>query len=57
LPKREQEKVKGDYFKDRQKMLDEVHGESEVRDAIRKNLIIDGKFAQAKVEDKLKEIP
>lgn len=37
-------------------MLEEVHGESEVRDAIRKNLIINGKFSQAKVEEKMKEI-
>ena len=37
-------------------MLDELNPEKEVRDAIRKNLCIHGKFAQAKVEEKLSEI-
>ena len=60
LPMSEAVLKTNDYMKDRSKKLAEINAEHTVRDKVRRNMIINGGFPQAKVEEKLgsiKEMP
>jgi hypothetical protein len=46
-----------DYFADKQKKLSQISAQRQFRDQVRKNVIVGGKFPQAKVEEVMVKIP
>ena len=54
----EEEKLSAqDYFADKQKKLSQISAQRQFRDQVRKNVIVGGKFPQAKVEEVMVKIP
>lgn len=56
LTKEEQKLTEKDFYADREKKLAAISGQAKVKNEIRKNIIVGGKFPQAKVEEVLKNI-